>query len=97
VTNGQRLEDRIPFGVMADKVMLYIFTGMLGVLTTLVGWLCLQTVSLKQDTTAIIERGKSVDQRILEHDNAIRELQASDKAQIGIVEDIRLKQARHGW
>ena len=88
---------RAPLGVILDKIVVYVFTGLLSALTLLLSWLCLATISLKQDTTKILEHNAYSDDRLNKHDNAIQGLIVNDHAQMDAIEAVRLKQAQHGW
>ena len=96
-TTTPHTERRTPVGVILDQIVVYVFTSMLAILTTLIGWLCLQTVSLKQDTMTIIEHGRATDHQVQVHEETIKGLAINDRIQIEAIEDLRVRMASHGW
>lgn len=90
-------DGRESLGIMFDKIVVYVFTGILSVVAGLLVWLCLQTVSLKQDTTAIIEHGKSVDKKLEEHESFIKSINDKTNATAVQITTIKIQMASHGW
>ena len=90
--NGDGREN---IGVILDKIVVYVFTSMLGLLTMLIGWLCLQTISLKQDTTAIIEHGRSVDEKLAQHERLMEVLNTNNTKTADQLEHLSIHIAAH--
>jgi hypothetical protein len=88
---------RTPIGIILDQIVVYVFTSMLAVLTTLIGWLCIQTMALKQDTATILEHGKQNDRQLEKHENILQGLTVNDRLQIEEIEALRLTMVEHGW
>ena len=96
-THTNHTERRTPVGVILDQIVVYVFTSMLAILTTLIGWLCLQTVSLKQDTMTIIEHGHATDKTLEKHEALLQGLAVNDRLQVEEIEELRIYMAKHGW
>jgi hypothetical protein len=73
-----------------NEIIVYVFMGLFGVSTALVGWVAVQTVEQIRISTAIQEHDKSMDSMM--SSNAIELREQSQK-----INDIRLEMAQHGW
>ena len=76
-------DGRAPIGVTLDKILIYLATG-------LIGWLCVTTMSLKQDTTAILEHNRAMDKRMGSNEKFV----SSHEQEIM---RIKITMAEHGW
>ena len=76
-------ERRLSFGGTMDRVFIFA-------LTALLGWLCVTTMSLKQDTTAILEHNRTIDKRM----ETIEAFIANHEQEIV---KVKISMAEHGW
>ena len=73
-----------------NEIIVYVFVGLFGISTALVGWVAVQTVEQIRISTAIVEHNRAADAMLSATTLEVRQ-------QSQQISDIRLSMAQHGW
>ena len=76
--------------VIFNEIIVYVFVGLFGISTCLVGWVAVQTVELIKVSTAIQEHNRASDALNLA-------LAAQVQDQSKTISKMQLLMAEHGW
>lgn len=83
--------------IVFNEIIVYVFVGLFGISTALVGWVAIQTVEQIRISTAIVEHSKSLDRRMDQFEITTTEQTTTERMQLEKINEMQVMMAQHGW